>query len=189
MAITAIPARLGPIQLNPQGFTGLFQLKELGRQPAFFEDNIRASVEMRDWYMQSRQLANTGLFGTSTPITANIVTGNRGYFPFQVGSGTFVIPQGVTWYVEHFCVTCGTVAAADTFTMAPCIQTADGADFIFTGPQVADVATANQRTITMLSPRSFWARPGDSFGVWVVNATVGTSVNAGVHMRATPMPL
>jgi hypothetical protein len=181
----------GPIQIIPQGMMGLLQLKQLGKLPGDLSMVVEPSLEMRDWYMQARQLNTIALFG-SIPTTANFVTGANGFAAFQVGGADFTIPQGQCWYVEAMTTIVSTNVAADTIRFAPSVQSANpGAltEFFMVGPDVNDAVTAQNRVLSAKADRAFWMTPGMKFGISVFNVIYAVNAHGTLHVRATPMPL
>lgn len=183
-------ASIGPIQLIPPGLTGLLQLKQTGRLPSDLLGDVSPVLELRDWYMQSRQLQDFGLFGV-IPATATFASNTNGFKAFQVGGAAFLVPQGQVWYVEQMTVIAA-LAAADTIVMAPCIagpSLGANAEFTLVGPFYTDVITTRTRVAVAKADRSFWAYAGQQLGVWTVDNLAATTTTVTLHMRATPMPL
>lgn len=184
----------GPIQNVPAGLLGLLQLKQSGRNPAELLETVAPIYEMRDQYMQSKQLDQIALFG-DTCKTANFPTTSPGFKIASVnglGVVNCTVPQGQTWYVEQMTGIASTPAAADSIRLATAIQGPNlGTQtvFLLTGSDFNDVVTARTRVIVCKSDRPFWAPAGWSFGFWVIDDATAGNWAVTLHMRATPMPL
>lgn len=181
---------LGPIQLIPPGLLGLLQLKQLGRLPDKLADTVAGVVELRDWYLTARRVDQTTLFGNATLVTAALGAGNTGFQAFHVGAAggpVCIVPQNQLWWVEQLTIAASLVAA-DVIRVLPAVTSISGIGF-GVAVDYNDVTTARARQLSCSIPRGFWAYPGDTFGVAVMDITSVPGITLSMGLRATPCPI
>lgn len=173
---------LTPIGLIPTGLLGFLQLKQLGRLPDGLMDSVQPSLDMRDWYFQSRRETALTFNGTIPSNTTSAV----GEVTFSAG-GTVVVPAGEYWYVESMTVPAIISAAADTIRYAPDYMPASGInDRVQVGPDVSDVVSATVvRNVCAKADRGFWMIPGDTPSAHVFDIKTAGTVSLFLTMRFT----
>lgn len=138
---------MGPLQVIPEGLLGFFDLKTFGRAPSELSEVVAPSVELRDWYFQSRAEWITN--------TQN-VTGNGFY-------AAATVPATEWWYVHH--------AATETvpFTTAHEYQVAiawydRGASQLYLGPPERGNSSSASLIAPTATDRNLWLPPGSTLG-------------------------
>lgn len=157
----------GPIQPPPLGLLGLLQLKNVGRNPAFLQDEVSPSIEMFDFWIQG-SLDTVGTF--SAAPAAGTVTG---FNPFTTPS-SLTVPNEETWWVENFSCTFG-AGVGGTFTgIRLAYQNFNGKTFVI-GDQELNLAAQNTR---IMVARRFWLPPGSVLGWFHDSITVAAGAVA-----------
>jgi hypothetical protein len=180
-------APLGPIQVIPPGLVGLLQLKQLGRLPDNLLGDVNPVLELRDWYMEARRVSTVTLFG-GFPATAAITTGGVNFKSMLIGGVNAAVPQGQIWYVEEFTVSGSIATAADSISFAAAMSQSPLTDIQLVGPPYIDVITARARAAAAKADRGYWARPGDTFGAFVVDVLSVGGITLVATLRATICP-
>lgn len=99
----------GPIQTNPVGLLGFFQLKNMGKNPSEFMESLQPALEMRDWYLQTNSEIRSGV------DAAIAAAGTARYLE---------VPAGKMWAVHDVAISANLAAAATirlqpTYAMGP----------------------------------------------------------------------
>jgi hypothetical protein len=184
MAATSTLIPIQPIQVIPNGLMGLLQLKSLGQLPSILQTQVQPSLEMRDWYTQSRQVTQSTLLGAVPTIVGGMTTvGIAGFTP-TVGP-----PVGFVWWVEQLTVTGQFAAAADTIRclLVKTLSTSSTKDAL--GVDYTDNVNARTRQYVIKADRAFWMRPGESIAVQVNDILTASNVPASLFLQATPMQI
>lgn len=185
---------LGPIQIIPQGLMGLLQLKQTGKLPGWLATSVQPTIDLRDWYMNSRRLDEFSL-----PIqtkTGSVTTGlGKGVYAMSTGGAAGAVganvPQNQMWFVDWWTVQASMDAAASVVTFAPTLGSAGSLTVV----PLANAVTfgGGARVIdawVVANPgRPFWAGPGDQFMVWVADVSSVGGIVFTVHMRVTVLPI
>lgn len=178
---------LGPVQIIPQGLMGLLQLKQTGLMPGWLAQSIQPTIDLRDWYFQSRRVDEFTLFNGNV-LTSPSVTA-RGVYAFSVPAGLAQVPGNQLWYVEHFSVFGGTAAVADVASFAPLIMNAQQNTFQQLGLPYIDLqAGTRQRNFIAYASRPFWANPSDIFGLLAFDMSTAGIAFQG-RLRVTVLPI
>lgn len=170
----------GPIQTIAPGLLGLLQLKQTGKNPETLAEIVAPVIEMRDWYMQARNLDDISLLPGVT-LSVNVPTAGKGNY----GYANAVVPNGQIWWVTHYWIVAD-LLAAETIRLAPCLLRANGNLVGLSCNDVNDVVTARVRGI-VTTAINFWAKPGDQFGVRVFDSLTAANIAVAAGIRATPM--
>jgi hypothetical protein len=141
----------------------LLDLKERGKGPSQFSEQVVGTVQLNDLYLlQGRETINT-------TTQAAPAVGANGF------STPFVVPPGEIWYVWEYAVstTAGAGAAID---MQPSLLFDNTAN-LPVGPFVAAAAT---QAIRAGMDRTRWATPGTEFSFVVRSVTLAPTVIGAV---------
>lgn len=176
----------GPIQRNPLGFLGFFDIKNLGVNPPQLADFIQPMIETRELYRAGQwveQRAQIVLAGAAGLMQFNTFTDGT----------SAIVPPSEVWWVDDFTITAG-VLAGDQLAFLPAIRGApSGVAFTY---QVGDWSlgdrTATQVAAGLLSASNrapFLISPGGNFSAIVVdgNAAGGLTRTLTAHMRFVRM--
>lgn len=176
-----------PIQLIPPGLLGLLQLKQGGRNPNELLETVQATIDLRDWYFQSRTVDATTLIG-GNPSIALTVPGN---FVFTANPAT--VPNGQFWYVFDYTIDALIATAADSLRIAPCWIANNNVAPVqryLLGPDANDIVSARaNRHLMAKADHGFWLPPGAALGVEAFDVLTGTSITVTAHVRAVPLSI
>lgn len=151
-----------PIGTIPQGLLSLLALKQTGQNPNDLLNTLQPSIDLTSFLLQRLVVDTPGFFNGTTPLTANLTSGQHGNNAFVPNAQ---VPQNECWWIEWcgIVISGNTVAAADTVSGGLGIISTLGTTVMVT-PVTADVVTARARTwITNPNPRPFFVGPGSVF--------------------------
>lgn len=175
----------GPIQLIAPGLLGLFQLKQMGRNPDQFGEVVLPGFELSDWFLRAASLDYNAQVSIPGIDLANGVTGFQGFSPNSI-----IVPANEWWHCENYTIVTSSLVAGDNSTMRPAyarplvgtrqVHMIDPAN---TGNLAGSAADAR---VNVCSGEDFWVPPGSEIGIFVqVNAT-GATIGYTGFLRYTP---
>lgn len=108
-----------PIQPLAPGLLSLLGLKNLGRLPDGFADEVRPSLDLERWYLNGSSI----ILSTAEDWTADVGAGEiTGFFRIGAtpitGFGDITVPDGELWWVEDIDVGVSITAPSDPLTLA-----------------------------------------------------------------------
>lgn len=177
----------GPIQLIPPGLLGLFQLKQMGRNPDQLGEVVLPTVEILDWYRQALSEWST--------TTHSVVINATGRANFQTFSNPIAVPDREWWYVHQYAVKAEPVlggGTAEVHAIVPnMIQQATGtARPVAVGPGQFPVGCNTDAHTVWAEGRGFFAPAGARLGVaYGVTVTGAGTVNIDAFIRITVLPV
>jgi hypothetical protein len=175
----------GPVQRNPLGYLGFFDLKNGGVNPEQLADFVQPIFPMQELYRAGQwveQRAQVVLAGAAGLMQFNTFTDGT----------SAIVPTNELWWVDNFTISAG-VVAADVLSFLPAIKGSQAGAAAFTylvgdwpvGDRTAQVANG----LLICGNRwPFLISPGGNFSVAVVDgnaAGLGRTLTA--HMRFVRM--
>lgn len=183
-------SQFGPIQVIPPGLLSFFQLKSLGQNPDTIDSNLSPSLELRDWYMQARNvdwLNQVGAGSAPTRTLGDGVTQFRAFSPNDIQ-----VPSNEIWWIENFTVVAQLPNATDTaqFSCGYVRPIVGNQSPYVTGPVVGPMTgVAGKNRVLMAGSGGYWVPGGSSLGMVVmINETAGTILYAG-YLRYVAIPV
>lgn len=176
-----------PIQLIPPGLLGFFQLKQEGRGLVELPDVLQGTVDLLDWYFQSRAEWDQTLHG----VVLN-AAGRNGFEPFA--PNTIQVPAREFWWVSQYSVQALPQPGAGTATLLQ-LQATMVAQAVGTlrpvaiGPQISGaLGTANHQAIAIAN--GFFAPAGAVLGfAWGADIAGGGTIDVNGFVRFARLPI
>jgi hypothetical protein len=166
--------RLGPIQILPQGLTGLVGLKNLGRVPSDLLTDVSPVIDIEPYWLRY-----TAKFQQTGAMSASVIANTFSFVPF---SPPVFVPNGETWFVHAYSVEVlinGLLATEIVDQWAPAYR--DGSlvgvnqIHLLTNPFTLLGNTVYQAR-QQITASDFWLRPGIELGFYVGNLRTGGSI-------------
>jgi len=148
---------MGPLQVIPDGLLGFFDLKTFGRAPSELSEVVSPSLELRDWYFQSRAEWYTN---GSISVTSN------GFY------AAVTVPATEWWFVHHAATE--TVPFTTVHDYQVCIAWYDrNPSQLFLGELSKGSSSSAQLIPPMSRERNMWLPPGATLGFKFAGDSVG----------------
>lgn len=159
-----------PIQVIPPGLLGFLQLKNSGRNPTIFPDELTPTLELFRWYMAAREIElDPALSGINV---ANGAVGFTVYAPNAI-----VVPANQMWWVREYSIQTGALNAADTVSFQPAWanSTVGVLSVHLEGDNLPPLTGTAVTRKGFASARDFFLPPGSQLGIAIgANETAGT---------------
>lgn len=178
-----------PVNRIPHGYLDFFGLKSLGKNPNVLLDDVRPTVDLREWYLRTNAQA--------VRFNQQLVAGSA--YPASdphIATGAQVVPAGEWWYVHSCTLIVFSMAAA--VVQSPGVMSVRDSQpsqyyegLITTDPAVlASGAAAAARSWAFHSQPRIWFPPltsiGASYGFQDLSGMApGDVVNFNVHLSIT----
>lgn len=171
----------GSIQVIAPGLLGFLQIKSAGQNPSGLLDDIRPTVEMRDWLFEARtELIREVVAYGAGPL--------NGFQPYT----TMTVPQREWWYVTQ--LTFSTegnplAGAGDAIVMVPAMRPEPSlTNGIVVCPPYGNPSSFGQLTAPIQGSGGFFAPPGSVLGVYLVRYAVALGASIAGMLRFTRLP-
>lgn len=177
----------GPIQLIPPGLLGLFQLKQMGKNPSQYGEVVLPSFELSDWYLRAASLDYNAQVGVALIPGVDLANGAVGFQGFSPNA--VIVPANEWWHVENYTVATGNLTTGDNTALRPAFaRPLTGTRSIHvvnpanTGV-LGGAATARANTVSGVD---FWVPPGSEIGMFVQVNDTATVISYTGYLRYTP---